>query len=177
MASPRRRPIQRDNLDVEIVLKRAVTMAPEIEVGWSVLRQEMRDIGWPAHTPTDDRRPTTGNNNQEPACIDYTDPTGDLALRLEHLANDLDALHDHWQLVCTSLRAMSLIARRHMPPSAPAVPACSITTCNDHVEMTPGGGYRGMDQIAGTWVAKPGIRPLCAKHRSQQRRDPTTQHA
>lgn len=207
MTSPRRRPLQRDNLDVEATLKRATLQAPEVELGWSALRAEMRDAGWTATTPAADRRRSTpritircrecdermtgsaakdthtadtGHRAYEylPAlpvglatAVDYADPTGDLALRLDHLADDLYELEDLWNNVVKSLRQMALVARRYVPDATPAVPACSVSTCDDPVEMTTGGkGYRGMDLIAGHWVARPGTRPVCAKHRSQDRR-------
>jgi hypothetical protein len=172
VTQPRRRSPRRDNLDVETTLTRALRQAPEIELGWSLLRQSMRDAGWPARTPDGDRKPATGahSDQSEASCIDYADTTGELALRLDHLAGDLDSLQDHWHMVASSLRAMALIARRHIIASAPAVPACDVGTCEQHVEYTASGGYRGMEQIAGMWVVKPGMRALCARHRSQERR-------
>jgi hypothetical protein len=170
VTSPRRRPLRLDDLNVETTLKRAAAAAPEVELGWSVIRQDMRDAGWPTRLPDDDRRVTLGDI-EEPPCIDYADPSGDLAARLDNLARDNQALRDHWQQACGHLRAMAAIARRHLPPGPPAVPACSLSTCDEHVEMTAGGGYRGMRQIAGMWVAKPGVRPVCARHRSDGRRE------
>ena len=172
MTSPKRRPLKRADLDVEDTLRRALKQAPEIELGWSVLKDEMRNAGWPSRTPEDDRKPRVNPPDETP-CIDYTDPTGDLAGRLEHLADDLDALQDHWHLVATSLRAMATIAAKYRPPGVPAVPACSVTQCDQAVEshVTNGGlSYRGMEQIAGYWVAKPGTNPTCAKHRKQRER-------
>ena len=167
MTQPRRRYLQRDDLDVESTLRRAVIVAPEIELGWSVLRQEMRDAGWPTRTPEHDRRSNTGED--EPSSLDYADPCGDLAVRHTDLAGELEALQDHWYLVATSLRAMALIARKHLPMSTPAVPACSVSTCESAVETTAN-GYRGMEQIAGMWVAKPGTRPVCGRHRKWNER-------
>jgi hypothetical protein len=172
MASPRRRPLTRANLDVEDTLRRALKQAPEIELGWSALKQEMREAGWPARTPEGDMKPSV--NPPESSSIDYGDPTGDMAMRLDSLADDLDALQDHWHLVATSLRAMAVIAAKHRPPAVPAVPACSVTQCDQAVEafMTEkhGVSYRGMEQIAGYWIAKVGCTPTCARHRKQRER-------
>ena len=207
----RRRALSRDNLDVETTLRRAVEQAPEIELGWSVLRQEMRDAGWPSRLPDGDQK-TGGGGDSEPsdsvkawrcdcgntfatltgatahmdrsghavvelvttghrtAGVVHADPVGDMATRLNALTGDLEALQDHWHIVRDSLRAIALIARKHIPASSPAVPACAVTTCSEHVEYTAGGGFRGMERIAGMWVAKPGVRPLCARHRTDERR-------
>jgi hypothetical protein len=167
--TPLRRPLRRDNLDIEATLQRAAAIAPEVELGWSLLRQAMRDAGWPARMPDDDRRAGQG---EETASIDYADTTGDLAVRLDNLADDLETLQDHWHLVVTSLRAMAVIARKHIPPYGIGVPVCSVSSCDQSVETTGNGGYRGMDLVAGMWVCKPGIRPVCAKHRAQHRRVP-----
>lgn len=195
----RRRPLTRDNLDVEQTLKRAVKVAPEIELGWSLIRQAMRDAGWPTRTPDDDRRSSrrpksrcalcgedfatqdavrthrdeTGHGEftteagEPPSGIDYADPTGDMALRLDALADDFEAMQDHWHLVATSLHALAMIARKHIPATGAVKtePACWVLSCDQPVEKTPSGnGYRGMEQIAGLWVAKPGVRPMCVRH-------------
>lgn len=195
--TPRRRPMHRDDLAVELTLKRAADIAPEVELGWSIIRQEMRDAGWPARSngggngvrivsrcrdcgellegsaAKDEHEQHAGHHHFDfvplepsigPDVIDYADPTGDLAMRLDHLADDLDAVQFHWQRVLTSLRAVAGIARRYIPPSAAHIPACSVTTCTDTVEQTANGNYRGMERIAGHWVAKPGVKPTCRKH-------------
>lgn len=59
----RRRPLRRDDLHLETTLTRYAQLAPEIELGWTQLRQAMRDAGWPARTPTDDRRPSTSGGD------------------------------------------------------------------------------------------------------------------
>lgn len=165
MTQPRRRPLQRDDLDIERALRHFVNVAPEWELGWSVLKAEMRDAGWPSRTPEGDRKPSTGNGEQEPSSLDYADPCGDMAMRFENLTGDLEALQDHWHMARTSLRAIAAITRKHIPTSAPSVPACTVTQCDNAVEQTGNGNYRGMERIAGMWVAKPGIRPTCARHR------------
>lgn len=200
----RRRPFQRDDLDVETALQRAVNAAPEIELGWSLLKRKMRDAGWPTRTPDGDRRSRrrpamrcslcgetfatadgvrthrdeTGHDEyaadqQLGSTLDYADPTGEMALRLDALADDLDTMQDHWHLVTTSLRATADIARKHIPAAGGThtEPACSVTTCDGTVERTTSGnGYRGMELIAGHHVAKPGVQPLCAKHRKMTER-------
>jgi hypothetical protein len=170
----RRRPLHRaNNLHIETTLEHYTRLAPEIELGWTQLRQAINDAGWRNRTPEDDRRAYTGPDT-EPSGLDYNDTTGDLALRLDNLAGDLDTLEAHWDLVKTSLRALAKIARRNIPPLTDvpiSVPPCSVSDCDGRVEKTPSGGYRGMELVAGHWVAKPGVRPLCAKHRTAQRRD------
>ena len=166
----RRRPLQRDDLDIERALKHYTQLAPEIELGWSVLKAEMRDAGWPSRTPEGDRKPSTGNGEQEPSSLDYADPCGDMALRFNRMSGDLDAMQDHWHLAVTSIRAVMMIARRYIPPSSAAIPSCSVTQCDSPVERTSNGGYRGMELIAGLWVKRQGMDPLCSKHRSRARR-------
>lgn len=207
MTSPRRRPLTRDSLDVERTLTRFAEIAPEIELGWSALKAEMRDLGWPARTPEGDRRKTggwayarcntdgcrvvlhsqtdkdahadaTGHVHYAYAPItpsmfsgiDYADPTGEQALQLDSLHGDLIELQDEWDRVTKALKNIGRITRKHIPPASNTVPACSVTTCENTVEGTANGGYRGMERICGHWVAKPHERPLCAKHRSQERR-------
>ena len=178
MTSPKRRPLTLANLDVETTLQRAAKQAPEIELGWSVLKDEMRHAGWQTSTPEDDRKPSHGCNHDDPDRCDcptsglHSDPTGDMAMRLDSLADDLDALQDHWHMVCTSLRAMSKIAAKHRTPAVPAIPACSVTQCDQTVEtrVTKNGlSYVGMQQIAGIWIAPAGSKPTCAKHRRERR--------
>lgn len=168
----RRRPLRRANdLHIETTLHQYTQLAPEIELGWTQLRQAIDDAGWRNRTPEDDRKPTT-HQPDEPSSLDYNDTTGDLALRLDTLANNLDTLEEHWQLVKTSLEALTKIARRNIPPTTGvpiSVPPCSVSNCDGRVEKTPAGGYRGMELVAGHWVAKPGTRPVCAKHRTAQR--------
>jgi hypothetical protein len=132
----------------------------------------MRDAGWPARTPTDDRRPSTGQN-QEPSSLDYSDVTGDMAMRLDDLANDLEAMQDHRDILVTSCRALAALARKYIPapPDVVTAPKCSVLSCDNPVEKTPSGTYRGVELVAGHWAEKPGVRPLCAKHRTAQRRD------
>lgn len=175
MTTPRRRPLNRDNLGIETALKHHATIAPEIELGWSILRHKSNDIGWKTRTPDGDRRPPTGETHTAQhdlaLCIDYGDPAGELAIRLDALAGDLDALNTHWDLVCTSLRAMATIARKHIPPSAPSRPTCTIKNCERDVEHKVVHGritYVGMDEIAGHWVPKPGARPVCSDHRTRK---------
>jgi hypothetical protein len=168
MTQPRRRPLQRDDLDIERALKHYLQLAPEIELGWSVLKAEMRDAGWPSRTPEGDRKPSTGNGEQEPSSLDYADPCGDMAMRFDDLSGDLDALQDHWHLLRSSLRAMVAISRRHIPAGSPAVPACSVTQCDSPVEHKVTHGrkvYVDCDMISGHWVTRPGAYPTCSAHR------------
>lgn len=167
--TPLRRPLQRDDLDVELTAAWFKKAAPEIELGWSLLRQAMREAGWPARMPEGDRKPSNGHP-VEPSAIDYNDPTGEQAVRLENLADDLDELQGIWRDVAHGLRAMARITRGHVLPAVPARPQCSLKTCDAEVERTAGGGYRGMEQIAGHWVAKVGVEPVCERHRFASRR-------
>lgn len=170
MNTPRYRPLTREHLDVEQTLRHALTAAPEIELGWSILKANMRAAGWPARTPEGDRKPSTGPS-VEPSALDYADPCGDQAMQLERDSDDLDAIQEHWHLVRTSLAAIAKLTRRRITPATPSVPACAVTTCEDTVERKVVHGrivYLGMDQIAGHWVARPGERPTCASHRRRQ---------
>lgn len=179
MTSPKRRPLTLANLDVTSTLERAVKQGPEIELGWSVLKDEMRDAGWQSRTPEGDRKPgqPCRDHDDPDRCtcntsVDYSDVTGDMAMRLSSLADDLDTMQSHWFLVQTSLRAMAKIAARHRPPAVPAVPCCSVSQCGDAVESRVGKHglvYVGMEQIAGLWVAPAGSRPTCARHRRMRR--------
>lgn len=177
MTSPTRRPIR-----LRPVLKRITEQldrtAAEIELGWSALLDELNAAGWPARTPDADRRPRTPTTDRDADSdrnvLDYADPTGDLAMRINQLHGDRETLEDHRRLIETSLDALEQITRRHRPPSVPAVPACALTNCLDPVEsrrLTEGGiSFVGMTQVAGTWVAKPGATPLCTRHRKQRTR-------
>src|SRR5215216_3211935 len=130
MTKPRRRPLRRDNLHIETTLHRYTQLAPQIELGWTQLRQAINDAGWRARIPDDDRCPSNGQSD-EPSSLDYNDTTGDLALRLDNLAGDLDTLEAHWDLVKTSLHALAKIARKHIPiVDVAAIPPCSVSTCN-----------------------------------------------
>ena len=167
--NPLRRPFSRDDLGVEVELLRATVAAREVELGWTALRIEMREMGWPSRTPEGDRTPTLGD--VDGSALDYADPTGELAMRFDDLTGDLEALQDHWHLVQVSLDAIRRIAHRHMPSALPAVPACSVTTCDNTVErkfLNGGIIYLDMEQIAGMWVARPGAWPTCAQHRRRR---------
>lgn len=58
--TPRRRPLTRGGLDVEMGLRRAVSVAPAVELGWACLLADMRDAGWPARIPEGDRKRSSG---------------------------------------------------------------------------------------------------------------------
>lgn len=148
----------------------------EIELGWSYLTEELNDAGWPDQTPEDDRKPRRPSEpGEESDVLDYADPTGEIASgKLNRLHRDREELEDMRWRIEGLLRDMERIARRHRPPATPAVPACSLTTCNDPVEQRRLGSglpsYVGMIQVAGIWVAKPGVKPVCARHRKQEAR-------
>lgn len=153
--------------------------APEIELGWNHLLDELRDAGWPTRTPEDDRRPqrsrpTGSADHTEPSSLDYADPTGDLAAQFHSKQGDVDSLNEHLEVVITSLRALHLIATRHRPASTTAAPGCIIDNCDQPVEsrVLANGvrSYVGMEQIAGCWVAKIGATPTCARHRKRLER-------
>lgn len=162
------RPVKLDNLDIVEALARATQQAPTWVLGYSLLRREMNAAGWPAKTPEGDRKPSTGEG--EPACIDYGDPTGDQAVRFNHLTGDLETIQDHWHVIATSLRAIARITGKHIPLAPVGEPACDVSTCDGIVEQMPKGGYRNLDQIAGYWVVRPGTRAVCAAHRTHERR-------
>lgn len=107
-----------------------------------------------------------------PSGIDYSDPTGDQAIRYERLTSDLDAYTFHWQRLMTSWQAIVQIGMRNVPAAIQiGEPACSIVDCESVVERTTSGnGYRKMRQVAGHWVAEPGQRPVCGAHRKATER-------
>lgn len=149
-------------------------IAPEIELGWNNLLDELRDAGWPARSPEGDQKPSTGDPDDGNS-LDYADPTGELAGQLWCKHGDLMALQDHLLVVESSMRALELIAKRHRPTLSPAIPGCVVKTCPEPVEsrVVPGRGlvYLGMEQVAGHWVAKPGATPTCSRHRWKRERD------
>lgn len=170
MNPPLRRPLRRDNHHIETTLQHALTHAPTIELGWTNLTHKLRNAGWPTRTPDHDRTPNP--NPPEPPPIDYHDPTGQQATHHLHtLTNDLHDLETHWTTIRNSLHAIQRITSRYIDPATPHEPACTITTCTNPVERTTSGkSYRGCEQIAGHWVAKPGERPVCAMHRKRHQR-------
>lgn len=174
-ALPIRRARRRRNLGVTDLAALAAKLAPEIELGWNNLLDELNDAGWPCRIPEGDQRPGRGHCDQQPSALDYADPTGELAGQLYSKHGDLESMQDHLAVIATSLRALSLIANRHRPNLAPHVPGCIVTTCDQPVESRtmPNGtrAYLGMEQIAGHWVAKPGCTPTCKRHRARRERD------
>jgi hypothetical protein len=174
MSLPIRRARRRRHLGVTDLAATAARLAPEIELGWNNLLDELRDAGWPARSPEGDQKP--GNGDQDDGnSLDYADPTGQLAGQLWSKHGDLMTLQDHLHTLNASLRALHLIANRHRPTLSPAVPGCTVTTCDEPVESrTLANGtrsYVGMEQIVGHWVAKPGCTPTCRRHRSRRERD------
>jgi hypothetical protein len=187
MTLPIRRARRRRRLGVVELIGRdglADRLAPEIELGWNNLLDELRDAGWPARSPDGDQRPGQGHICDDgcdapcddvPVKLDYADPTGNLLGGYDAKIGDLLALQDHLMVVRHSLRALELIAKRHRPTLSPAVPGCVVKNCPEPVESRtmPGRGvvYLGMEQIAGHWVAKPGATPTCGGHRWKRERD------
>jgi hypothetical protein len=167
MTQPLRRPMQRDD-HIEHLVAHWAPHVKRFDAGKGIIVAEMRDAGWPARSPEGDRKP--GNGDTEPSSLDYNDPTGDLALRFEQLAGDLDAIHEWEHVLRDAFRALDKLTRRRVPLSAPAVPACDVTTCDNPVEQTGNGGYRGCERIEGVWFAKPGVKPTCARHRKLSER-------
>jgi len=170
-ASPARRPTRLRNLGVRQLAERFAAEAAGIELGWTLALEDRREAGWPSRTPDDDRRPRTGPPDTDPDALDYADPTGEMAIRLERLDGDIHAMQDHLLLIARSVAALRIIAGHHRPPSAPAVPLCSVHDCDQAVEHTGSGkGYVGCEQIGGVWVAKPGVVPVCRRHRTRRER-------
>ncbi len=103
--------------------------------------------------------------------IDYTDPTGELAGRLDRLHRDRESMEDHRHLITKSLDALIDISRRHRTEGSPSVPACTYGSCTEPVEYRTRKdgtkGYVGCVQIAGIWCTTG--RPTCAKHRRERR--------
>lgn len=194
----KRHPIELDTLGLDDIAKRLATSAPEIALGWTLLRDDMQLAGWPARSDNDTRSrvrvvarcqqcrepfttsdgpafhtEATGHTQyvfSEPdGSIDYADPTGEQAGRLASLHNDRQALEDHRRLIEQSLHAMIAISARHRQ-LAPAAPMCTHTGCDDTVERTKSGGYVLCQLVAGVWVCERGARPTCARHRHRTRR-------
>lgn len=176
MSLPIRRARRRRNLGIVDLAATAARLAPEIELGWNNLLDELRDAGWPQRSPEGDQKPNNGDHPRaETSTLDYADPTGELAGHLFSRHGDLMSLQNHLLVLQSSLRALHLIANRHRPPLSPAVPGCIVGTCDEPVESRtlPDGrkAYLGMEQICGHWVAKPGCTPTCKRHRSRRERD------
>jgi hypothetical protein len=172
VSDPKRRPIPLIDTSLRHIGERLTKVAPEMELGWSALKAELKDVGWPSRTPEDDRKPNTGQS--EPSVLDYLDPTGELsANKLTAMSDDLQAMQDHRHIVETSLRAIELIAARHRPLAAPCTPCCA--TCGETVEQRKLSGgkvsYVNVELIAGVWCAKPGTKAACRKHRARAERD------
>lgn len=186
MSLPIRRARRRRNLGVTDLVGRdglGTRIAPEIELGWNNLLDELRDAGWPSRSPEGDQKPGRGHIcdddctepcDEVPVKLDYADPTGDLWAGYDAKVGDLLALQDHLLVMQHSLRALELIAKRHRPTLSPAIPGCCVKTCQEPVEQrtlaTGTISYVGMEQIAGHWVAKPGCVPVCRRHRARQER-------
>ena len=109
-------------------------------------------------------------DGMDPSCIDYADPTGELGLTLERLSEDLSDYEDAWLNVQKFMRRVIDLSAKHLPSSTPSVPVCTYAGCESPVESNGSGGYRGLEQINGAWVQRPGVRALCARHRSATRR-------
>lgn len=184
MTAPIRRVRRRRNLGVADLATHAVRTAPEIELGWNNLLDELRDSGWPARSPEGDRKPGRGHVcddacgdpcDEVPVKLDYADPTGSLVDGLYAKHGDLLALQDHLHVIETSLRALQLIAKRHRPTLSPAIPGCIVANCDQPVEsrlLADGTrAYVGMEQVCGHWMAKPGASPSCRRHRARRERD------
>jgi hypothetical protein len=168
---PLRRPLQRKDEVEQLLAHYAGDIARIIDAGKAAIKADMNAAGWPARTPEHDRRPSTGQGDPDPSCIDYADPCGELAIRFEQLTGDLEAMQDHEHIIRTSLRALLTIAGRRVGNPAPSIPVCSVTNCTNPIESTGNGGYRGVERIAGEWFIKPGVRPpVCVRHRTVERR-------
>jgi hypothetical protein len=108
----------------------------------------------------------------DPSSIDYADPTGDLAPNADRVSDDVLEMQDHWSQVIKHYMALRALTAPYLPtPWSSEEPACTVGGCDNAVERTKFDGYRGMEQVGKLWVAKPGATPMCAKHRSEQRRD------
>lgn len=205
---PMRKTYKRPDLGIVRAAKELEQLAPEMELGWLILREHLHDAGWPTSTPEGDRKPSTrrmtvkcqcgvpfidasewsyhrddtGHSEHaaippaEQAAIDYADPTGDLALRLDSLHRDLARLQDARHDLERAIKAINTITTKYRDGYHPATPLCSRGGCTDEVERrvshtTAKVSYVGMEQIAGVWIAKAGVAPECAKHRSTSRRE------
>jgi hypothetical protein len=183
MTLPLRRARRRRNLGVTDLAAQAARIAPEVELGWNNLLDELHEAGWPTRQPEGDQQPGGGHicdTHCDQPCfdvsltLDYADPTGEQAGHLAALHGDLLALQDHLHIVTTLLAAMHRIANRHRPTLSPAIPGCIVANCDQPVESrstTTGCSYVGMEQVCGHWVAKPGATPTCRRHRARRERD------
>lgn len=66
MTQPLIRTRRRRDLGLTELATQVARLAPEIELGWNHLIDELRDAGWPTRTPEDDRRPQRTDNTETP---------------------------------------------------------------------------------------------------------------
>lgn len=176
--TPKRRPLNLSPLQLRDIALRFTLAAPRMEVGWSAAIEEKRHSGWPTRTPDDDRKPRRADINldddEQLPPPDTGDITGEEALRMDRLTEDIMELQDHRHELENILKRMEKITDRYVPPFEPSVPCCSVNSCTEDVESRQGAGgvklYVGMEEIAGLWVVKPGARAQCRKHRARWER-------
>lgn len=175
-----RKPPPRIDVGIQRIAEQLQRTAIDIEAGWSCANAELRNSGWPARRPADDQRdapPRHPDTDPDDQCaLDYSDPTGEQALRLDRIHDDLQSMQDHREIIEQSIDALGKLTHRYRPINeGTATPACSVGNCSLPVEarrLADGTlSHRGMEQTsAGVWLAKVGARPLCATHRNRMKR-------
>lgn len=106
----------------------------------------------------------------EGSALDYSDPTGELALAYERAHDDLEQIQDLQRELTHVLQRLVAVTSRYVPTTV-AAPACSRADCDDEVERNSSGkGYRGLKEVAGIWCATPGAKALCGRHRKAAER-------
>lgn len=143
----------------------------DIEAGWSCAVVELGSVGWANRRPSGDRRdaPPRTEESDDDGGLDYSDPTGDRALRSSRFHDDVIAMQDHRQMLEQSVDALAELTAKYAPTVA-TVPTCTTAGCTGPVESyrrTDGStAFRQMQMTdTGTWGARAGKRPTCAKHR------------
>lgn len=102
--------------------------------------------------------------------IDYTDPTGDLAVANERMHDDLCEIQDLQRTATHAFKRLTALAARYIP-TATGDPRCSRNGCEDTVERTKDGrGFRGCKLVSGIWCASEEKDPVCRSHRAARER-------
>ena len=173
MTLPRRPPITIHDNGIQTLADFLTRHAPTIELGWSLATQEARHAGHPTRTPDGDRTPTTNNTDTDGHTLDYHDPTGNQAVTLAHITNDLEQLANARHTIQTAVATLQKISARYLRELAPADPICTHPNCTNTVEKAwNGNGYRGCTLIGSVWTVRPRQQhqAVCNTHRKRNTR-------
>lgn len=169
--STRRKPIKLAGNGITQLI--AHTNPERIDLGIAQLKIDMRDGGWTARTPDDDRRDRVrkpGDDQDNSMTIDYSDPTGELAIANDRMHDDHDEIQDLQLKLEHILKRLTALAGRYVPTAA-GDPVCTKNDCDDTVERTSNGkGFRDCVLIAGIWCQLANTKPRCMRHRKDDDR-------